>query len=94
MTKPNDPVAALVAQVRARGPMPDTDPRTELPEPEERQRIRMRAGLSLQQIADALDVHVTSVWNWERGEDGPGRGNAIRYGELLQQLDEATRAAS
>lgn len=74
--------------------MPETDPRTELPEPNERCRIRMRAGVTLQQIADALGVHVTTAWNWERGEDGPGRENAIRYGELLKQLADATKAAS
>ena len=74
--------------------MPETDPRTELPEPHERMRIRMRAGVTLQQIADTLGVSAVTAWNWENGKDGPGRENAIRYGELLKRLDEAVRQAS
>lgn len=74
--------------------MPETDPRTELPDTAERQRIRMRAGVTLQQVAETLGVSVVTVWHWENGQDGPSRENAVRYGELLKQLDEAVKQAS
>ena len=80
MTEPTTPgVAPLADLVRA----------ARLPEPAERKRIREQAGVSLQRMADELGVSVTSIWHWEKGQDGPSLENAARYRELLDQLDKA-----
>lgn len=82
MTQPTTPGAAPLADlVRA----------ARLPKPAERKAIREKAGVSLQRLADELGVSVTSIWHWERGQDGPSLENAARYRALL---DELTQAAS
>ena len=80
MTEPATPGAAPLADlVRA----------ARLPSLAERKRIRERAGVSLQRMADELGVSVTAVWHWENGQDGPSLENAARYRALLDQLATA-----
>ena len=80
MTEPTAPGAAPLADlVRA----------ARLPPPARRKRIREKAGVSLQRMADELGVSVTSIWHWESGKDGPSLENAARYRVLLDQLEQA-----
>lgn len=73
-----DPVAALVAEVKA----------ARLPPPTARRRIRERAGVSLRDAAAALGVHAMTVHRWETSAE-PNREHAIAYRRLLEALEEA-----
>jgi DNA-binding XRE family transcriptional regulator len=48
--------------------------------------IRLRAGLSLYDIAGSIGTTATTVWRWEGGACLPRGGLAIRYGSLLDAL--------
>ena len=48
--------------------------------------IREAAGLSLREMAAAIDAHVTTIWKWERGERRPHGALALRYLDLLETL--------
>jgi transcriptional regulator with XRE-family HTH domain len=61
----------------------------ELPTPERRIELRKAAGLSLQEVATAVGVSVTSVWYWERGQRHPSGKRLDAYLIALQTLDEA-----
>lgn len=65
----------LVDRLRARRELPDAD---------ERRRIREAAGASLRDVARELGTSATSVIRWERGAD-PGP-LTLRYARLLDQL--------
>ena len=71
--------ARVVEQVRA----------AQLPEPEERRRIRLRAGLTYRDLGDALEVDTMTAWRWENGRTAPRRAAAVRYRRLLDALVEA-----
>jgi DNA-binding transcriptional regulator YiaG len=77
-----DPVAELAARVRA----------AQLPPPATRRRIREEAGLSLRQVAAALEVDVNTLHRWERGSSQPRHRHAVRYRHLLDVLDEAAKS--
>ena len=70
-------------------PLADLVRAARLPEPAERKRIREKAGVSLRRVAEELGVSITTVWHWEHDGDGPSMENAVRYRELLDQLNEA-----
>lgn len=48
--------------------------------------IRTAAGLSLQEVADHLQVHPTSVLRWERGLIAPRAQSALAYASLIRAL--------
>lgn len=50
--------------------------------------IRLRHGLSLQDVADAIGADQSTVGRWERGERRPDSSVAfIEYGRLLGSLE-------
>ncbi len=59
-----------------------------LPPPEVRRLIREKAGVSLQRLADELEVEPSTVLRWERGQTAPRPRTLIRYVQLLTQLEE------
>lgn len=48
--------------------------------------IREHAGLSVPEVADALNLNPSTVARWERGERVPRGSSAIAYAELLREL--------
>lgn len=48
--------------------------------------IRIRAGLSQAEIANALGVDRSTIHRWEVGERRPGATAALAYGRLLSEL--------
>jgi DNA-binding transcriptional regulator YiaG len=58
----------------------------ELAESGEARRLRLRAGLSLGEVARELRVAVPTVLRWETGERRPRGRAALRYAQLLEQL--------
>lgn len=49
----------------------------------EGRRLRERAGLSLQDVAEAVGVDAGTVSRWERGQGRPNRRGAVRWAEAL-----------
>lgn len=63
-----------------------------LPSPAQRRALREAAGLSQQELADAIGVSQGAIQHWELGRRTP-RGKLLdRYVEALTALREATRA--
>ncbi len=62
----------------------------QLPAPRQRRLIREQAGCSQREIAAALGVHTMTVNRWERDMVRPRGSGAIRYIDLLRQLEQAT----
>lgn len=79
-TKSASPAARLLAARR-------------LPPPHERTEIREKAGLTIPEIAVALDVETVTVKRWERGLSRPQLRHALAYGQLLEELDQRNLAA-
>ena len=52
-------------------------------------RLRLRAGLSLQEVAGAVGASAPAVFRWEVAERVPRGERAVRYWRLLQSLGEA-----
>ncbi len=49
--------------------------------------LRVSAGLSLQNVADATENGVATLWRWETGSRQPlASAGALRYADLLEQL--------
>ena len=48
--------------------------------------IRTRAGLTIVDLAEALDVSTTTIFRWERALCSPRADAALRYGRLLTDL--------
>lgn len=63
--------------------------RRSLPPPEQRVALRKAAGLTLQEVADAVGVTAAAVWNWERGERKPNAKHLAAYLDALDALGEA-----
>jgi len=59
-----------------------------LPAPPERARLRRAHGLTLEQVAKALDVRRATVANWEAGDTEPRPPKREAYARLLDQLAE------
>jgi DNA-binding transcriptional regulator YiaG len=58
-------------------------------------RIRERAGLSRQELANGCDVTASAVWNWEARRRVPRGSAALRYARLLRRLaDEEARSGA
>jgi DNA-binding transcriptional regulator YiaG len=60
--------------------------RASLPSPALRSAIRRSAGVTLAQLASALDVSASAVWLWETGQRMPRPERLLRYAELLREL--------
>ncbi len=48
--------------------------------------LRLRAGLSLREVAEAVGTSNVTVLKWERGDQVPRGPAAIAYWRLLQRL--------
>lgn len=48
--------------------------------------VRLHAGLSLREVADAIGVDPSTVHRWEHGDRRPRGAPALRYGELIDRL--------
>lgn len=49
--------------------------------------LRIAQGLSLRETATAIDVSAAGLWRWERGERVPRGAAAVRWAQLLRQLE-------
>lgn len=55
-------------------------------------RIRMAAGLSMAEIAEAVGVAEPTIWRWEEGKSRPrATAAAIHWADLLQQIKAAAK---
>ncbi|MEV4872844.1 helix-turn-helix domain-containing protein [Streptomyces syringium] len=59
-----------------------------LPPPQVRQQLRLAAGLTQQEVAEALGVKRLAVARWELGETYPRRPHRGAYKHLLKRLAE------
>lgn len=59
------------------------------PPPRIAKTIRQTAGLTQQDLATELGVHVVTVARWECGTNRPRGRMLARYSSLLQQLHES-----
>lgn len=57
-----------------------------LPTPEVRQRLRLAAGLTQTEVAEAIGVRRLAVARWEAGLSQPHRGNRRAYAHFLRKL--------
>lgn len=73
----SESIADLVSRVR----------QAKLPPAPRRRRIREAAGLSMREVARALNVDVMTVSRWEGGVR-PRAEHAVAYRELLDALEE------
>jgi DNA-binding transcriptional regulator YiaG len=60
-----------------------------LPPPAERVALRKAAGLTLQEVADAVGVSPGAVWFWEQGQRNPSGPHIDAYLDAIQALAEA-----
>lgn len=65
-----------------------------LPPPRVRQQLRLAAGLTQAEVADAIGVQRVAVARWEAGLTQPHRGNRLKYAHLLRRLAEKHPAAA
>lgn len=68
--------------------------RRSLPPPEQRAALRKAAGLTLQEVADAVGVTAAAVWYWEQGQRTPGVKHLGAYLVALKALGEAATKAA
>ncbi|MEU2608858.1 helix-turn-helix transcriptional regulator [Streptomyces albus] len=59
-----------------------------LPSPRVRQRLRVAAGLTQAEVANAIGVQRVAVARWEAGIAKPHRSNRLKYAHLLRRLAE------
>lgn len=74
-----DKIEALVNRVRIE---------QSLPPPDQRRAIREAAGLSMDDLGEALGVSRQAVSHWERGQRHPRAGVVVRYAKLLYLLSQ------
>lgn len=55
-------------------------------------RVRLDAGLSLADVAEAVGVAVATLSRWEHGVRRPTGEPALRYADLLAQLERVGAA--
>jgi HTH-type transcriptional regulator/antitoxin MqsA len=65
-----------------------------LPAPPVRQQLRVAAGLTQAEVADAIGVQRLAVARWEAGVTKPHRGNRLKYAHFLRRLAEKFPAAA
>ena len=61
----------------------EREPVRDLPEPVERVRLRMRYGVTQEELAQALGVTRKTVSSWEQGASEPTGDRRKRYASLL-----------
>jgi DNA-binding transcriptional regulator YiaG len=61
--------------------------RRSLPPPARRRELRILAGLTLREVAEAVGADLATVSRWEHGRE-PRRGHLDRYVAVLRLLDE------
>jgi DNA-binding transcriptional regulator YiaG len=49
--------------------------------------VRLAAGLSLREVADSVGVGASTIYRWETGERRPYGKAALRYGDLIAELE-------
>jgi transcriptional regulator with XRE-family HTH domain len=54
----------------------------------EARRIRLAAGLTLEEVGNACGVSAIGIWRWERGERRPRGTPALKYARLLASLPQ------
>ncbi|MCT2546237.1 helix-turn-helix domain-containing protein [Streptomyces atratus] len=59
-----------------------------LPSPHIRQCLRVTAGLTQAEVADAIGVKRVAVARWEAGLTKPHRGNRLKYAHFLRRIAE------
>lgn len=62
--------------------------RKELPAPVQRRLLRMRAGITLADVARCLGTTVAAVSRYERGEREPRPAIMVRYLRILERLQK------
>jgi transcriptional regulator with XRE-family HTH domain len=62
-----------------------------LPAPGRRRSLRVSLGLTLDDMAEMLEVSRSAVSRWERGVRQPRRHHRTRYLALLRQLESRGR---
>ena len=55
--------------------------------------VRMAAGLSLREVAEAIGVGVSTIHRWEAGDRRPHGAAALRYADLISELKAAALAS-
>jgi HTH-type transcriptional regulator/antitoxin MqsA len=65
-----------------------------LPSPRVRQQLRVSAGLTQAEVAEAIGVKRVAVARWEAGLTKPHRGNRLKYAHFLRRLAEKYPAAA
>ncbi len=66
----------------------------DLPPPETRRRVRVQAGVTQRQLADALGVSRPALTHWERGAREPRGLRRVDYAEALSILAAASEGTS
>lgn len=56
--------------------------------------IRLRAKLSMAEVAMAVGVAEPTIWRWEGGKSRPRGKAAIRWGALLSELSAVKKTAA
>ena len=62
-----------------------------LPEPIERRRLRIMAGLTLQDVADSVGVTRSAISRWELGSRSPHQSHLGPYVAVLTVISEELR---
>ncbi|MFE7574669.1 helix-turn-helix transcriptional regulator [Streptomyces sp. NPDC057521] len=57
-----------------------------LPTPQVRRQLRVAAGLTQNEVAEAIGVKRLAISRWEAGQAQPHRGNRRAYAHLLRRL--------
>ncbi|MCU1591669.1 MAG: hypothetical protein JWP11_2925 [Frankiales bacterium] len=60
----------------------------------EAQALRLAAGLSLREVADAVGISHSNLWRWEAGKRAPRGPAAVAWARLLDELATAQKAAA
>jgi transcriptional regulator with XRE-family HTH domain len=64
--------------------------RRELPPPDVLRDLRVKAGVSLEQVGEAVGVTGAAVFHWERGRSRPRAEHLAAYLQVIQLLREVT----
>lgn len=53
-------------------------------------RVRLANDLSLRDVAQPVGVGITTLWRWENDRNSPRGDAAVRWADLLDQLQAAS----